>query len=377
MTPVRVAITACLLTCAVAGALPATGHPVAQGSLAVVVGPDLVSVRATVSTEEVLVAAALGGPGDSSSLARQRGHGEYLLAHLRVSADGRPLSGRVMSVSNTAAGRPTYELEYLAPGGASTRIVLEQDVLREFEFQPGNAWEATYVVRIDLPGGTFRDGLLLTSRQPLVVDVGERRGGGAISPRVQAIHMVRDYLRHGIAHILAGYDHLLFIVALALAAATWWDLVKVVSVFTVAHSITLALAVLNVVRIPSGLVEPMIAASIVAVALPNVLAPGRGRGAARLAVAFVFGLFHGLGFAGGLLTAMEGMTGAAVGVAIASFSAGVEVGHQLVVLPVFALLAWLRRQPGSRLASIRQRLLQYASAGISVAGLSYLLEALR
>jgi len=376
MTSRRVAVAAALLSCVVSGARPAAGHPVAQGALVIVLGSDRVSVHATVSGEEVLVAEAFGGRAPVSLLEMQWRHGDYLLDHLRVTGDGRPLSGRVVHRPETPAGRPTYELEFGAASAAPARIVLEQNVLREFEFAPGNPWEATYVVRVMRAGRVVQDGLLLTSGQPLVVEAAGPTGGDGPA-RVDRGRMARDYVRHGIAHILTGYDHLLFVVALVLAVATLWDLVKVVSVFTVAHSITLTLAVLNIVRIPREVVEPVIAASIVVVALQNVFAPARIRGAGRLAVAFLFGLFHGLGFAGGLLAAMEGMAGVAIGVAIAAFSVGVEVGHQLVVLPVFGLLTLTRREPGPRFTVIRYRLLRYGSAAISLAGLVYLVEALR
>src|SRR5262249_35564203 len=137
-------------------------------------------------------------------------------------------------------------------------------------------------------------------------------------------------------------DHLLFIAALALAVATLWDLVKVISAFTLAHSITLTLSVLNIVRLPENIVEPMIAGSIVFVALQNVIVPKRSRGTGRLCVAFFFRLLHGLGLDGGLPGAMEGMAGSAVGLVIAAFSAGVQIGHQMVVLPIFCALSMLR-----------------------------------
>ena len=191
--------------------------------------------------------------------------------------------------------------------------------------------------------------------------------------------MVKEYLRHGIMHILSGYDHLLFIGALVLATVTLWDLVKVVTAFTLAHTITLTLAVLDLVRLPSSVVEPMIAASIVFVALQNVFWPQRTRGWSRLAVAFFFGLFHGLGFAGGLLSAMEGMAGMTVGLAIIAFSVGVELGHQIVVLPVFCALKLARAtQPHEAGRNrITARALRYGSAAISMAGIFYLIAALR
>ena len=374
---VRVAVAAALLSCVALGARPAAGHPVAQGALVIVLASDRVSVHATVSGEEVLVAEAFGGREPASLLEMQRRHGDYLLGHFRVTGDGRLLSGRVVRRPETPAGRPTYELEYVGAPTAPARILLEQNVLREFAFAPGNPWEATYVVRVVRSDRVLGDGLLLTSWQPLVIEATSPTGGDGSSARVDTGRMARDYVRHGIAHILTGYDHLLFVVALVLAVLTWWDLVKVVSAFTVAHSITLTLAVLNIVRVPREIVEPVIAASIVVVALSNVLVPARVRGAGRLGVAFLFGLFHGLGFAGGLLAAMEGMAGVAIGVAIAGFSVGVEIGHTLVVLPVFGLLTLTRRQPGPRFTMIRQRVLQYGSAAISLAGLVYLVETLR
>jgi hypothetical protein len=218
------------------------------------------------------------------------------------------------------------------------------------------------------------EGLLLTSREPLVIDLrgmAEGRWG-----RLDQVRMARGFIRHGILHILSGYDHLLFIAALALAVTTLWDLVKVVSAFTLAHSLTLTLSVLNVVRLPEQIVEPMIAASIVLVALENVIGPQRGRGAGRLLVAFFFGLFHGLGFAGGLLSAMDGMAALATGLAIVAFSLGVEVGHQMVVLPMFFGLAYVRRRTASLAAGVPAGVVRYGSAGILVAGMFYLIAAL-
>jgi hypothetical protein len=120
----------------------------------------------------------------------------------------------------------------------------------------------------------------------------------------------------------------------------------------------------------------MIALSIVFVAVQNVFWPEQARGASRLVVAFFFGLFHGLGFAGGLLEAMQGMAGLTIGLAIIAFSLGVELGHQVVVVPVFVLRKILLSKPGraSRSAGL---LFRYASATIAVAGMFYLVLALR
>ena len=186
--------------------------------------------------------------------------------------------------------------------------------------------------------------------------------------------VVTAFVAHGVRHILTGYDHLLFVAALALGATTLWELVKVVSAFTVAHSVTLTLATLGWVDIPSHLVEPLIAASIVFVAVQNLSRPRGWDGSARLAAAFAFGLVHGLGFAGGLLEIMHAMDRTTVLLAILGFSLGVELGNQLVLLPLFfglkALGAVQDRGaiPDTSLARTRR----IASAAVSIAGAWYL-----
>jgi hydrogenase/urease accessory protein HupE len=189
--------------------------------------------------------------------------------------------------------------------------------------------------------------------------------------------LFREYVAHGIHHILTGYDHLLFISALVLAAVSVWDLVKVVTAFTLAHTITLTLAALRLVHVSSLIVEPMIAASIVFVAAQNVFWPKQVRGWGRLAVAFGFGLFHGLGFAGGLLDAMQEMSGLTILLAILAFSLGVELGHQMIVIPLFGALKLARHTRQELPARDQVSLLaqQYGSVVICCAGMYYLVYA--
>jgi hydrogenase/urease accessory protein HupE len=191
--------------------------------------------------------------------------------------------------------------------------------------------------------------------------------------------VLESYFIHGVRHILTGYDHLLFICALVLAATTFWDLLKVVTAFTVAHTLTLTLAALNWVHLPGTIVEPLISASIVFVAVQNIFWPSHTKGWSRIGVAFFFGLFHGLGFAGGLLDAMHEMPPATVLLALAGFSVGVEFGHQLVVLPVFGFLKLLRRSEAAPVqgGSVHMAFLRAGSAAISLAGLYYLTLALK
>jgi hydrogenase/urease accessory protein HupE len=190
--------------------------------------------------------------------------------------------------------------------------------------------------------------------------------------------LFKAFFYQGIHHILTGYDHLLFIIALVLAATTFCDLIKVVTAFTIAHTITLSLAAFNLVSLPQRVVEPLISASIVFVALQNVFWPSRARGWSRLGAAFFFGLFHGLGFAGGLLEAMREMQTGTMVLAILALSIGIELGHQMVVLPLLGFLKAVRRsQPDAvRRTHLSMSFQRTGSAVISLAGVYYLCLAL-
>jgi hypothetical protein len=275
----------------------------------------------------------------------------------------------------------SYHLKFEIPTGARPlrTFVARQDVLNEFLFAPGNRWEASYIVRISQQQHPAREALLFTSRQPLTFTCDWVTPIGESATHLDQWSMSRAFVRYGIEHILGGYDHLLFIAGLVIALGTFWDLLKIVTAFTVAHTITLTLAVLDVVRLSSRIVEPMIAASIVIVALQNLITPARTNGRARLMVAFGFGLFHGLGFAGGLLSAMEGMAGVMIVTAIVAFSIGVEMGHQLVALPLFVLMKMTRSEKWSQSdpERIRRWALRAGSTAICAAGMMYLIAALR
>jgi hypothetical protein len=163
-----------------------------------------------------------------------------------------------------------------------------------------------------------------------------------------------DYLREGIWHIWIGYDHILFLLALLLPAVavreagSWkpvsafrpafWNVLRIVTAFTVAHSITLTLATLGVVSLPSRWVESTIAASVVIAALNNVFPLFRER---RWVMAFFFGLIHGFGFASVL--ADLGLPQDALALALVGFNVGVEVGQLAIVAAFLPLIYALRR----------------------------------
>jgi len=162
-------------------------------------------------------------------------------------------------------------------------------------------------------------------------------GDGASEPRVSTFG---GFLLLGVKHIWTGYDHLLFLSALLLVCRNFKSAVQVVTCFTVAHSLTLAFATLNLVWVSSRVVEPAIAASIVYIGVENLLRPRGPKG--RWLVTFFFGLVHGLGFASvlrdmGVASGTMGVT-----VPLVGFNLGVEAG-QLVVACLLLPAIWRLR----------------------------------
>jgi hydrogenase/urease accessory protein HupE len=185
------------------------------------------------------------------------------------------------------------------------------------------------------------------------------------APAPSLFSTMQRYLVTGIEHIFLGYDHIAFLVAVVLWARRLVPVIKIVTAFTIAHSITLSLAALNVIVIPSVVVEPAIAASIVFVAMENFFSRDIDR---RWRVAFVFGLVHGFGFAGALREV--GLPANAIVTALAAFNVGVEIGQVAIVsIVVPTLIAFDHLTATNRAAPVRAASLVYAlSALISLLG---------
>jgi hydrogenase/urease accessory protein HupE len=191
------------------------------------------------------------------------------------------------------------------------------------------------LVRIRLSGGHDTDAIIHPGQPPLPV-----------SPEVQAPVTLPAYLVLGIEHILSGPDHLLFVLGLVLIVRSRSMLLKTVSAFTVAHSLTLAATVLGLVKLPTSFVEALISLSILLLA-PEVLRARRGETSLTIrypwAVAFVFGLFHGMGFASGLSTL--GIQSHDLFSALVLFNLGVEVGQLTFIAVLMTTARILRPTP--------------------------------
>jgi hypothetical protein len=233
-------------------------------------------------------------------------------------SDGEPLTGKRIHIDGLSA--------------------LQTDVLLHIELQDGTTHSA--ILRPGAPAFT-------------------------IPEQASKLEVAVSYWRMGVIHILEGVDHLLFVLALMLLLPGFGPLLKAVTAFTVAHSITLALATLGVVHVPSAPTEAIISLSIVFLAAEIICVR---RGEIGLTerypwlIAFAFGLFHGLGFAGAL--SEIGIPSHEVPLALFTFNVGVESGQILFIGAVLGLLALLRRLPVSAPQGA-WRLLPYGIGGMA------------
>jgi len=214
-------------------------------------------------------------------------------------------------------------------------------------------------VPIDAPTQSYR----LTADEPVTTILAEP----------SALSVLADYFVIGAEHIIFGWDHLLFVIALVLLVRNPWPVVKAATAFTIAHSITLVATILGYSGLPGRPVEALIALSIVFLAVEVALVlrdPERQTLTRRFpwAVAFAFGLIHGFGFAGAL--ADIGLPQTQLAAALFAFNVGVEAGQLLVVALTMIVLAGLNRVP----PLAERRALTAATYAIGAVGSYWLIE---
>jgi hypothetical protein len=271
-------------------------------------------VRYDLALERKPLAAAVG-TGDVES---------YLLSRITVSVDGVECEGGLRGTGREERdGRP-YDrllLIYDCAGSGSGNYEVRYGVLADGAVVDDHTNVADYAFAAGR--GTF------------VFDAGHHE---LAAGETGVLSAASRFVGMGIDHILSGIDHVLFLVALLLGAQGFMSVVKLATTFTLAHSTTLALGVLGWVDVPPEIVEPLIALSIVYVAVENVVG---GESRHRLAVVFGFGLLHGLGFAGTLSFTDD--FGGQLLASLFSFNVGIEVGQALIVAACFPLLLLVRR----------------------------------
>ncbi len=167
----------------------------------------------------------------------------------------------------------------------------------------------------------------------------------------------------GIKHILTGYDHIAFLLALIVIGLSIREVLKIITAFTIAHSITLLLAALEIVRLNSRFVESVIAFSICYVALENLF---KKKVNYRWLIAFGFGLVHGFGFASALQELIVGKSNLLL--SVVSFNLGVEIGQLMIFFVMLPILYLLKKQFDARIVTAG------ASVAVFLIGFAWLIE---
>ncbi|HJZ33809.1 MAG TPA: HupE/UreJ family protein [Hyphomicrobiaceae bacterium] len=276
-----------------------------------------------------------------------------IAAHVRILADGSACAGVPAAARRSSPGRANIEIVVLYACAAPVRILSIRDGLAAVLGEDHHT-----IADIGWPGGS----------QQVVFETGHRAAdvsiAGAAPADSPAGNTFASYFFIGVEHILTGFDHVLFIIALILPGGRWLSLAALVTAFTVAHSLTLALSVLGIATLPAQLVEPVIALSIAYVAFENLTM--KRAVSRRWLVSFLFGLVHGFGFAGAL--AEVGLPTGGLVSALVGFNLGVEAGQLLIVGLLLPLLLWLQRFPWE------PKVARLSSTVIMAAGLALLVE---
>lgn len=272
---------------------------------------------------------------------------------VRVELDGRVAAAEAVSVA-LASDQKTATVTWRFSGRPIDRIRV---TARLFPYDP---LHESFVTLRD--HGRLAGEFILTAGRP---SAEQTLGRGPSRSTV-----VVRFVRAGIEHIAVGPDHVLFLIGLLLLGGGLWPLVRIVTAFTLAHSVTLSLAVLGVVTPPSRLIEPAIALSICVVGVNNLIRVSKDSHAAdyRVWLAFTFGLVHGFGFASVLRT-MD-LPRAALGWSLFAFNLGVEIGQLVIVVAVSLTLVWIAR----RRAALRRRIAIAGSLAVLWAGFFWFVQ---
>ena len=287
---------------------------------------------------------------DELLAATPRAH-QYLAPRLRVIQDGREIPAQLgpLQMWTGPDGNPFVE--------TTATFALASSGLRQLSIQCD-------VFREQSPGFQTVAFITIAGRnEQFVFDKGSRYEVSVASKSGLAF---LQFLQMGVLHIFTGYDHIAFLLGVVLIGGTFRSLVKIVTSFTVAHSITLALAALEIVTLPSRLVESGIALSIMYIALENLFFQKFDR---RWIVTFFFGLVHGFGFASALREVR--LPSNLLATALVSFNLGVEVG-QVVIVALLLPVLWQLEKSRYRTVAIHA-----ASSAIFLLGCFWLWQRLR
>jgi hydrogenase/urease accessory protein HupE len=291
--------------------------------------PGLSSVTVTLGQGE-MTALVVFNPRDLAPLATKQGSDYNSIAAdiLRVRLSGLAIPARLEGATRDARENISFQLRF-APLGKG-RLEIASGVIDQLPFG-----HRQFLSVLNASGQTIGSRLLSARDDHFETEI-----DAPVVLRPPVREKFFDFLLLGIRHILTGYDHLLFLFGLLIVSRNARSAALLITCFTVAHSLTLALSTFNLVNLQSRIVEPAIAASIVYVGLENLF---RSRTDYRWILTFLFGLVHGLGFASVLREMGVANTGLQAAIPLLAFNLGVEVG-QLSVAAIALPLIWKFRE---------------------------------
>lgn len=317
-----------------------------------------------------LAAAAAGADGDKNGALSDEelkaGKGALegaIVEKIEVSADGKRCVGSLVGARLVEGDGVELRAHFVCPS-APRELVVEQAFLKNLSHghrQLSSLGDGVASVDAVTFAGSSSLRLSPGAPAPAASGAGASAGGHGAAPGLGGLFLL------GVEHILTGYDHLVFLLGLVLIGGRFRSLLGVVTAFTVAHSITLALAALGVWAPSPRLVEPAIALSIAYVGVENFFAKSAE---GRWRITFPFGLIHGFGFAGAL--AEVALPRAQVPAALLLFNLGVEAGQLAVMAPLLLALHGL-----GKLTWFRRHGVRAVSVAVVVAGVAWFIERVR
>ena len=341
-------------------------HPPGLSSMDVSIRAESLSVKVTFALQDIEAFAPMDSDLDAEVTAAEReaakpAIAKLLAGQLRINIDGKdysPADSGLVSYDD----QNNAHVEFVYPAAPKQQLLLESGFLAQLP-----EGHQQYLTIRDESGKTLAEKMLSKNDYQFSLQLSAAGSAEPASAGRSWSATFADFFKLGVEHILTGYDHLLFLFALLAVTHSFWPALKIITYFTIAHSITLACAALNIIELPSSIVEPVIALTIIYVSLENVFRGDHPKG--RQWLTFGFGLIHSFGFASVLreMGISSGETG--ILLPLLSFNLGIESGQITVAAIVLPMIWWINNH-----VRIAEKLLKGCSLLVCLMGTYWLLE---
>jgi hydrogenase/urease accessory protein HupE len=327
-----------ILACSIAFSVSALAHDPGLSSVTIRLRPSEIEAAFTFAVKDAAQFAEMNDNHDGIVTQTEFAHGQSRLeatvaTQFVVALDGK--SAKPESIRSQLDENNNVELQLNFRSADFSTLEIRSKLIALLP--PGHR---QYLQIQDSRGRTMTKRLLSATADFATARVTAENGGVAVP---EAVGSFADFLVLGVKHILTGYDHLLFLLGLLVVTRNFASSLKIITCFTIAHSITLAVATFGLVQIPGRIVEPLIAASIVYVGVENLLRGDDPKG--RRLLTFTFGLIHGFGFASVLREMGVGSRTGGIALPLFSFNLGVELGQIMIAAAALPIIWKFRARP--------------------------------